>query len=629
MMEKNVMNGHWPSDSIDAPGIGVGFPSTRLEAAFTPTLDNPEVTVEPTATNCIVKWNACAEADRYRFDLYSIDNLGPAMRTPLRHIMVQSTWTEEPEVETIPLKPMTTYRCAVFAFKGEEFVGRYDSPYCVKRHIRVGEMLEDTTDAYPIPEAKPLQAESKQFEMLPAEKSVLLNTNPDRGFRGEEIYFLPNEADLAEWDEEKIREHVRTLFDKSSHGYPAQVSRIYFNLYEYWDKPELPAALIDYLRVIYDEHCNIGVKMYLCHYYMRNPEDNHPSTETVLSHLEQLKGLFEENKKVIYAMNFTFLGRYGEWSCIRVPLDRQAFVTAFMEAVPREIRMITRQPRTKKTFVNKEYWRYPQIGFADDACHGLQLAHIDMGQGYNCPGSEWWDMTVRESPYTINDSELFTTRWIRLSGTWPDGYGCMQSLSQKHMCTLSVEHGYYDVERFGGELEQTCLAGWMAQEVTVDTLKEFGLASSPAWFTDANGNTVQRNAFEYIRDHLGYHFSVQDMTVTPQGAELSVSMNLKNYGYAAGFNLKSGFALLDEQGNVVADVAAGDPEVWYGTKPEPYEDRELLTHTVAATLPVPEKAGTYAVAFYLKNALGQYARLDNAVSYQNGYHILHTFAKEA
>lgn len=623
------MNGRWPSDAIDAPGIGVAYNSTRLEAAFTPTLDDPKVTVEPTYTNCLVKWNACDKADRYRFDLYVIDNLGPAMRTPLRHVMVQSTWTEATEIATIDLKPMTTYRCVVFAFKGEEFVGRYESPYCVIRHARVGEMLCDNTDDYAPETAQPLAQVSRQFTALPAEKSVLLNQNPDRGFRGEEIFLLPGEEKLAEWTEERVREHTRTLFKKSAHGQSVTVSRVYFNLYAYWDKPELPHALIDYIRTIYDEHRKMGVKMYLCHYYMRSPEENHPSTETVLSHLDQLKFLFEENKDVIYAMNFTFLGRYGEWSCIRVPIDRQAFVNAFMEAVPEDIYMITRQPRTKKTFVNPEYRRYPQIGFADDACHGLQLAHLDMGQGWNCPGSEWWDMAVRESPYAVNDSELFTTRWIRLSGTWPDGYGCMQSLSQKHMCTLSVEHGYYDVERFGGELEQTCLAGWMGQEVTVDTLKEFGLASSPSWFTDGNGNTVQRNAFEYIRDHLGYRFSAEELTVTPDGDAVNVSLNLKNYGYAAGFNLKSGFALLDETGAVVAETSAGDPAVWYGTNPQPYEDRALLTHTVSASLPLPEKAGTYRLAFYLKNALGQCARMDNALPYQNGYHILHTFVSQS
>ncbi len=629
MMEKNIMNGRWHSDAIDAPGIGVGRSSTQLEAAFTATLDDPTVTVEPTYTNCIVRWNPCDKADRYRFDLYSIENRGPAMRTPLAHVMVQSTWTEQTEIATIDLNPMTTYRCAVFAFNGDDFVGRYESPYCVRRHACVGDMLADETDDYAAPAAQPLKAESIAFAPLPAEKSVLLNSNPDRGFRGEEIYYVPAPDALENMTKECLQKQVRHLFAKSIGEQKATVSRVYFFLAPYWDNPSLPDAVIEYLRTIYEEHRKMGVKMYVHHYYTQKPEDNHPSQETIMSHLDQVKGLFTEFRDVLYALNFTFLGRYGEWSSIRVPLDHQAFVNAFMEAAPPEIRIITRQPKTKKTFVNKDYWRYPRIGFADDACHGLQWPGLDIGQGMCPPGSEWWEMVKRESPYTISDSELFTTRWIRLSGTWPDGYSCMQSLSQKHICTLSVEHGYYDVHRFGGELEQSCLAGWMAEEVTSDCLRELGLNTSPSWFTNAAGETVRRNAFEYVRDHVGYRLSVQDMTVTPNASAINVSMNLKNYGYAAAFNQSSGFALLDEAGNVVADVPAGDPEVWYGTRPEPYEDRELLTHNVVADLPLPSKAGTYSLAFYVKNALGQYARLDNAVAYQNGYHILHTFTMEA
>lgn len=629
MMEKNIMNGRWYSDATDSPGIGVCRTSTQLEAAFTPTLENPTVTVEPTYTNCVVRWNPCGKADRYRFDLYRIENRGPAMRTPLNHIMVQSTWTEETEIATIDLDPMTTYRCIVFAFNGEDFVGRYESPYCVRNHARVGDMLADEVDAYAAPAAQPLQAASIAFDALPAEKSVLLNNNPDRGYRGEEIYKLPEPEKLASMTKESIQKNVRNAFAHSVGDQKAMVSRVYFLLMNYWDCPTLPDAAIEYLRTVYEEHRKMGVKMYVCHYYIQKPEDNHPSQETIMSHLEQIKGLFEEFRDVLYALNFTFLGRYGEWTCIRVPIDRQAFVNAFMEAAPREIRLITRQPFTKKTFVNKEYWRYPHIGFADDACHGLQLPYLDMGQGLCSPESEWWEMAKRESPYTINDSELFTTRWIRLSSTWPDGYSCMQSLSQKHICTLSVEHGYIDVERFGGELEQSCLAGWMSQEVTPDCLRKLGLNTSPRWFTNAAGETVRRNAFEYLRDHVGYRLSAQDMTVTPKDSTVNVSLNLKNYGYAAAFNQISGFALLDEAGNIVADVPAGDPEVWYGTKPEPYEDRELLTHTVTADLPLPSKGGKYSIAFYVKNAMGQYARLDNAVAYQNGYHILHTFTMEA
>ena len=56
--------------------------------------------------------------------------------------------------------------------------------------------------------------------------------------------------------------------------------------------------------------------------------------------------------------------------------------------------------------------------------------------------------------------------------------------------------------------------------------------------------------------------------------------------------------------------------------PECYENRELLTHTVTAEIPLEGINNEYCIGFYLKNSLGQFARLDNSIEYKNGYHIL-------
>ena len=81
------------------------------------------------------------------------------------------------------------------------------------------------------------------------------------------------------------------------------------------------------------------------------------------------------------------------------------------------------------------------------------------------------------------------------------------------------------------------------------------------------------------------------------------------------------FALLDQNGSVVSTVAAGDPTTWLSTSPS---SNEPLTHTVAAALTLPETAGTYQVAFYLKNSAGTGARFANDLQYINGYTVLQT-----
>jgi len=623
-MQENIMNGKWYTLN-DPPVIGAGKSIKAISTVFNATLNDLEITMQSYSDHCTLNWDACDGADRYRMDLYHIEDRGPYMNN-LCYVTVQSEWTTETNINTIPLKPMNSYHAVVFAYKGEECLGRYEAQYCVVSHATVGDMLWDDTDDYVITNSSLLQNTEINFESLPAEKSVLLNDNPDRGFRTEEIFDIPTEEVLKTLTFDQVFEDIKQKQNKRMFGEKVKICRVYFVLVNYPKTEILPQAVLDYMDWVYEAYKRLGIKIYLCHFYVRDPDTTpHPTTEVLLSHLTQLKPLFEKHKDSLYAANFTFLGRYGEWTCLRTPLDLQAFVNAFMDAMPKEVRLIFRDPGIKERFINKEYWRYPLIGFADDACHGLMFNNIDLGQGNNQPGSEEWARNVKESPYTVNDTELFTTRWIRLSGSWPDGYSCMESLSQKHICSLSMEHGYTDIYRFGGRLAETCLSGWKGQEVTREVLNKLGLAASPSWFTDKNGNYAKRNVFEYLRDHVGYRLSAEKLSLNVNEKEIEATVFLKNYGYAAGFNLKSKLVILDKKGNPISEVSFGNPEEWYGTKPEPYEDRELLCHTISAKLPKPDKNGTYSLALRLENSLGQTARLDNKIAFVNGNNILYSF----
>lgn len=62
-------------------------------------------------------------------------------------------------------------------------------------------------------------------------------------------------------------------------------------------------------------------------------------------------------------------------------------------------------------------------------------------------------------------------------------------------------------------------------------------------------------------------------------------MSLINYGFAAAFNLQSGFAILDEDNRLVSTVDSGSPETWYNRNPEQYADSRNLTHTLKAAGP--------------------------------------------
>lgn len=66
-------------------------------------------------------------------------------------------------------------------------------------------------------------------------------------------------------------------------------------------------------------------------------------------------------------------------------------------------------------------------------------------------------------------------------------------------------------------------------------------------------------------------------------------MSLINYGFAAAFNLQSGFAILDEDNRLVSTVDSGSPETWYNRNPEQYADSRNLTHTLKAAVRLPDQ----------------------------------------
>ena len=105
---------------------------------------------------------------------------------------------------------------------------------------------------------------------------------------------------------------------------------------------------------------------------------------------------------------------------------------------------------------------------------------------------------------------------------------------------------------------------------------------------------------------------------------VKAELSLNNYGFSAPYNLESGFAILDENNNPVKTVKAGTPTDWHSRNPINYNDGKLLTHKVTANCPLPDKAGRYKLAFYLKNPLGVGAQLANDIPFENGYNILET-----
>lgn len=477
---------------------------------------------------------------------------------------------------------------------------------------------------------------SKMFTTLPAEHTSLLRKNPDRGFRSEELWKVSDDTEeLKNTTYNNVLTKVKTGLAANAHMETVTVSRVYFYMINWREVKVLPDEVINYLDMILKAYKEVGVKPYLCIYYQQGTgyESYGAEKEVLLSHIEQYAALWKKYKDSIYAYDMTLMGSYGEWTAIRPALtdsDKAEIVNKVLELLPDSIYLLMRRPEQKATYIPKNTKRYLMTGFAQDAFFGKLYPYLDYGQGTWRPAddNEWWQMSIKESPYTINDGELFTTRYFNDNSGYVDGYTSIEAMLELHTTTFSINHAYGDIATFGGNINETVMYGWKGEEITEALLKKAGALVTPTYFTGTDGSSTVRNCFEYIRDYLGYHISATELKVTGgsgKGEKINLSLKLKNYGFGAAFNLISGFAVLDENNNVISEIESGDPSTWYSTDPENFSDRTQLTHTLTAQMKLPDKAGTYKLAFFLRNRSGQTARLDNTVEYSNGYNILHMF----
>jgi hypothetical protein len=171
---------------------------------------------------------------------------------------------------------------------------------------------------------------------------------------------------------------------------------------------------------------------------------------------------------------------------------------------------------------------------------------------------------------------------------------------------------------------------WIDNEMlTPEILDAEGIIYDPAWFYDENDNLVTRNAYEFIRDHLGYKIVAQNVVVDGligKKTTLNVDLKLKNYGFAAAFNMESGYMILDKDYNLISTVKAGDPSTWYSHDPENWQSTEVLEHNVTADITLPSEKGKYYLAFYMRNTMEDYAKLSNDMAYElDKYNILYEF----
>lgn len=464
----------------------------------------------------------------------------------------------------------------------------------------------------------------RDYTALNASNSELLNMNPNRGLRGiVEIYHF----DVSE---EELKAKLDSAFKRGeSQGVDFGTYLCYIYPGDYIDTVNgdlinLPEQFFKSLQYIFDyfRENKTQVIMRFAYYDVNNFNKRTPTTEEILNHISNLSdnGIIERNKDILNVLQVGFVGKYGEWHSNTTEVDTSSVIASFAEKLlPNGVYSQVRMPQYKNLLPDTNT-KKKMFGFNIDSFFGI-MDGTELGSGEYSYGHEQWNQNVTEGAYTPNDAELYYWGQFIDMGIYSEGYGSAIAAAQLRLTTFSGINGYLDQSIYAAG----CMNEWKKLPVTQNWLTENNLPFSNNWFKNNNGDVVKRNVYEYIRDYLGYRFSVTNLKTVKDNDGMRVNINLINYGFSAGFNLSSELVLLDGNNNIVEKISIDDPEKWYGTAPNSAPDGNLISYTISGFSKLPEASGEYKIALALKTDLGACARLDNNIPFVSGYNILHSF----
>lgn len=487
----------------------------------------------------------------------------------------------------------------------------------------------------------------EQVTMKPLTASAESNIfmyNPDRGLRTDLVVYV---GDLVQYanDEQELLRKLQGIFSIyfGQLEEPCSIAFAYIYITP-WNREDLSPEAITVIEQIF-EYCRIRkFKLMVNFAYNQdyatpwyNSEANKQEMasqcadeETILRHIDQLAPVIAEYKDCIFSIKNGFIGFVGEWAYPyqypEVNYDKITKAIVDKLCAPNELYFSHRLPRytdsVKKAYPTWENVKW--IGFNNCAFYGEQTNSGWASEDFQVGDRDgWWEYVCNNGAYTPVTGEMYTSEALNRYNAIVTGQQAILELAHHWHVTFSFWHGKYDCSKSSGYIN--VMETWERQDINKEWLDANSIIYDPNWFVDDNGNEVSRNCYEFIRDHLGYKLVASNLGIKAGDGKMTVSMDFKNYGTSAAFNLTSGFAILNDRYQVVAEVAAGDPTKWYSHDPENYKSNVVLDHSISGELATPTEAGTYYVAFYLKNSQGVGARLSNEVTFENEHNILFQF----
>ncbi|MCH7586517.1 MAG: DUF4832 domain-containing protein [Chloroflexi bacterium] len=402
--------------------------------------------------------------------------------------------------------------------------------------------------------------------------------NPERGFM-RQVQIWPDATDPV-WGLTHPRQPSDTLV------------WIYFRLDNYRSKP-LDAAGLTRISAAFDTARTAGIKVVIRFIYNWGSGGSwspDPSTwapdatlPQVLQHIKQLTPLLEEHSDVIAVLQAGFVGHWGEWHSSKNDLtsaeNQKAILDALIDALPTERMLQLRYPRDKNTHY---------AGPLSEAAAFSGEAEARIGHHNDCFLANKDDSgTYRSAPRGSPSDEIiaYWMDFITQEGRFTPvgGEACNEGnadVTPRSMCPTALQ-----------ELE---MLHWSFIN------NGYNKAVLDGWAADGCMDT--------IRLRLGYRLVLTEAlvpSVLPPGSAFDLEVSLRNDGYAAMFNARPVFVVLDGAGlRYTARLQNVDPRRW--------ESGTSTTINVRLQLPAGLADGSYRLSLWLPD---QASSLQNSPKY--------------
>ncbi|HZM21148.1 MAG TPA: DUF4832 domain-containing protein [Anaerolineales bacterium] len=391
--------------------------------------------------------------------------------------------------------------------------------------------------------------------------------NPERGFMKQSSIFPDQPLDTNK---------IRALQPTDT------LVWVYFRLDNYRDR-SLDQTALNNITSVFTTARNKGLKLVIRFVYNPGPGSTtdpnlaNPDApiELVLQHIRSLQPILASNADVIAVMQVGFVGHWGEWHSSKYlhPLTyRKAIVDALLDALPADRMLQLRYPRYKEIFFQGPLTSQEAFTGTDRSRIGHHndcfLRDQDDGGTYKsttaqepkhtsnyCSGDEvscWKDFIAQESQFTPVGGETCQYN--------PPRTDCPNALLEMDMLHWSFINNGYRPEVLNGWTSGGCM------------------------------NTIRRS--------LGYRLTLKEAFIPPNirpGGALSLNVRLSNDGFAAMFNPRPLFVVLQGPGGrYEIPVSNIDPRRWAAGQES--------TFAINVNLPANVAPGTYRLGLWLPDA---------------------------